>query len=62
MDSLFLVLQFIFAVVLTIAVLLQKSSSIGLARIAAATKAYLAQKDRPDFWLNLPSSWVFYLS
>ena len=39
MDSLFLVLQFIFAVVLTIAVLLQKSSSIGLGAYSGSNES-----------------------
>ena len=49
MDSLFLVLQFIFAVVLTIAVLLQKSSSIGLGAYSGSNESLFGAKGPAGF-------------
>ena len=49
MDSLFLVLQFISAVVLTIAVLLQKSSSIGLGAYSGSNESLFGAKGPAGF-------------
>ena len=49
MDSLFLILQFIFAVVLTIAVLLQKSSSIGLGAYSGSNESLFGAKGPAGF-------------
>ena len=49
MDSIFLVLQFIFAVVLTIAVLLQKSSSIGLGAYSGSNESLFGAKGPAGF-------------
>lgn len=49
MSTLFLVLQFIFAVVLTIAVLLQKSSSIGLGAYSGSNESLFGAKGPAGF-------------
>lgn len=49
MDSIFLVLQFILAVVLTIAVLLQKSSSIGLGAYSGSNESLFGAKGPAGF-------------
>ncbi|MGP1485748.1 MAG: preprotein translocase subunit SecG [Campylobacter sp.] len=49
MDSIFLVLQFILAVVLTIAILLQKSSSIGLGAYSGSNESLFGAKGPAGF-------------
>lgn len=49
MSTLFLVLQFIFAVVLTIAILLQKSSSIGLGAYSGSNESLFGAKGPAGF-------------
>lgn len=49
MDSIFLVLQFILAVILTIAVLLQKSSSIGLGAYSGSNESLFGAKGPAGF-------------
>lgn len=49
MDSIFLVLQFVLAVVLTIAVLLQKSSSIGLGAYSGSNESLFGAKGPAGF-------------
>ena len=49
MDSIFLVFQFILAIVLTIAVLLQKSSSIGLGAYSGSNESLFGAKGPAGF-------------
>ena len=49
MSTLFLILQFIFAVVLTIAILLQKSSSIGLGAYSGSNESLFGAKGPAGF-------------
>lgn len=49
MSTLFLVLQFIFAIVLTIAILLQKSSSIGLGAYSGSNESLFGAKGPAGF-------------
>lgn len=49
MSTLFLVLQFVFAIVLTIAILLQKSSSIGLGSYSGSNESLFGAKGPAGF-------------
>lgn len=49
MSTLFLVLQFVFAIVLTIAILLQKSSSIGLGAYSGSNESLFGAKGPAGF-------------
>ena len=49
MSTLFLVLQFVFATVLTIAILLQKSSSIGLGAYSGSNESLFGAKGPAGF-------------
>lgn len=49
MSSLFLVLQFVLAVIITIAVLLQKSSSIGLGAYSGSNESLFGAKGPAGF-------------
>lgn len=49
MSTLFLVLQFVFAIVLTIAILLQKSSSIGLGVYSGSNESLFGAKGPAGF-------------
>lgn len=49
MTGILLVLQFVFAILITTIVLLQKVRVLVLAHIVAATKVYLGLKDQQDF-------------
>ena len=49
MSTLFLVLQFVFAIVLTIAILLQKSSSIGLGSYSGSNESLFVAKGPAGF-------------
>ena len=49
MSTLFLVLQFVFAILLTIAILLQKSSSIGLGAYSGSNESLFGAKGPAGF-------------
>lgn len=49
MDSIFLILQFVLAIILTIAVLLQKSSSIGLGAYSGSNESLFGAKGPAGF-------------
>ena len=49
MSTLFLVLQFVFAIVLTVAILLQKSSSIGLGAYSGSNESLFGAKGPAGF-------------
>ena len=49
MSTLFLVLQFVFAILLTIAILLQKSSSIGLGAYSGSNERLFGAKGPARF-------------
>lgn len=49
MSTLFLVLQFVFAILLTIAILLQKSSSIGLGAYSGSNESLFGAKGSAGF-------------
>lgn len=61
MITLLIILQFIIVVVICIAVLLQKSSSIGLGAYSGSNESLFGAKGPAGFWQNLPLLWEFYL-